>query len=130
VARRNDLPRAAAFEHATLVAIAGHESRGGTRPHRLGAELPGLQPGELERNALDLGVAPLDGLGLRADSLGLSVDVLGLLGSVGQHLRCEVGPIARAECLQVLARARIYIRVIDRNCSRRCEGRPKTSALN
>ena len=30
----------------------------------LGAEPPGLQPGELERDALDLGVAPLDGLGL------------------------------------------------------------------
>ena len=29
-----------------------------------GAELPRLEPGELKRDALDLGVAPLDGLGL------------------------------------------------------------------
>ena len=40
-----------------------------------GAELPGLEPGKLERDALDLGVAPLDGLGLRVDALALLADV-------------------------------------------------------
>ena len=35
----------------------------------LGAELPGLEPRQLERDALDLGVAPLDGLRLRVDPL-------------------------------------------------------------
>ena len=43
------------FEDVTLL---------GVHAFGLGAELPGLQPGELERDALDLGVAPLDGLGL------------------------------------------------------------------
>ena len=41
----------------------------------LGTELPGLEPSKLERDALDLGVAPLDGLGLRVDALALLADV-------------------------------------------------------
>ena len=59
----------------------------------LGAELPGLQPGELERDALDLRVAPLDGLGLRVDALALIADVsvalvelLALLSNALEHL--------------------------------------------
>jgi hypothetical protein len=35
----------------------------GTHALGAGTELPGLQPRELERDLLDLGVAPLDGLG-------------------------------------------------------------------
>ena len=34
-----------------------------------GPKLPGLQFGELERDALDLGIAPLDRLGIRVDAL-------------------------------------------------------------
>ena len=52
-----------------------------------GAELPGIEPRQLEREALDLRVASLDGLGLRVDALAQRIDVLGLLGDVGQHLR-------------------------------------------
>ena len=37
-----------------------------------GLELPGLEPRQLERDALDLGVAPLDGLGLREANSKLS----------------------------------------------------------
>ena len=51
-----------------------------------GPELPGLEAGKLKRDALDLGVAPLDGLGLRVDALALLADVFALLGNVSQHL--------------------------------------------
>jgi hypothetical protein len=43
------------FEQRALLGVHGFG---------LGTELPGLEPGKLERDALDLGVAPLDGLGL------------------------------------------------------------------
>src|SRR6478735_660657 len=65
----------------------------------LGTEPPGLQPGELERDALDLGVAPLDAARLRVDPLVLRIDVLGLLADVGQHLRCQLGQFSGAESL-------------------------------
>ena len=44
----------------------------------LGAELPGLQPRQLQRDALDLRVAPLDRLRLRVDALALRIDVFAL----------------------------------------------------
>ena len=42
----------------------------------LGAELPGLEPGEFERDALNLGVLELDRLCLGLDALALLSDVL------------------------------------------------------
>jgi hypothetical protein len=60
-----------------------------------GAELPGLEPRKLERDALDLGVAPLDGLSLR-------VDALALLADVSQHLLGHGGQVFRAQTAQVL----------------------------
>jgi len=62
-----------------------------------GAELPGLEAGKLERDALDLGVAPLDGLGLRVDALALLADVFTLLGNVSQHLLGHGGQVFRAQ---------------------------------
>ncbi len=50
----------------------------------LGAEFPGFEPSQLERDAIDLRVAPLDGL-------GLGVNVPALLADVRQHLRCHGG---------------------------------------
>ena len=35
----------------------------------LGAKLPGLQSGQLERDAFDFRVAPLDGMGIGVDAL-------------------------------------------------------------
>ena len=52
----------------------------------LGAELPGLKARQLERDALDLGVAPLDALRLRLDALALLADMFALQANVGQHL--------------------------------------------
>ena len=57
----------------------------------LGAELPGLQPRQLEGDALDLCVTPLDGLRLRFDPFVLFADVFSLLANMGQHLRCKDG---------------------------------------
>jgi hypothetical protein len=81
---------------AGLVGSAGlFEQRAllGVHGFGLGTELPGLEAGELERDALDLGVAPLDGLGLRVDALALLTDVLvalvellALLGNALEHL--------------------------------------------
>ena len=65
----------------------------------LGTVPPGLELGELERDALDLRVAPLDALGLRVDPFVQRVDVLGLLPDVGQHLRCQLGQFSGAESL-------------------------------
>ena len=42
----------------------------------LGTEAPGLQAGQLKRDALDLDVTKLDGLRLRGDELALLADVL------------------------------------------------------
>ena len=51
----------------------------------LGRELPRLQPRQLERDALDLDVAELDGLRLGCNLLALPADVLEhLLGHFGQ----------------------------------------------
>jgi hypothetical protein len=47
----------------------------------LGTELPGLQPCQLERDALDLRVAPLDSLGIGVDARGLRGNVLALLAN-------------------------------------------------
>jgi len=63
----------------------------------LGTELPGLQAGQLERDALDLGVAPLDGLSLGVDAFVQCIDVLGLLPDVRQHLLCECGQFNSAQ---------------------------------
>ena len=59
----------------------------------LGAELPGLEARQLERDAPGLDVAPLDGLGLRVDALDLFADVsvafvelLTLLSDAIEHL--------------------------------------------
>ena len=83
----------------------------------LGTELPGLEPGDLERDALDLRVAPLDGLGLRVDALALLADMLTLLGDVfalladvGQHLRSNCAQLIRAERLEVLGFDRLHIK--------------------
>ena len=63
----------------------------GVHGFSLRTELPGLQPGELEGDALDLGVAPLDALRLRVDALALLADVFALLADVGQQLRRHLG---------------------------------------
>ena len=60
-----------------------------------GAELPGLEASELERDALDLGVAPLDGLGLRVDALALLTDV-------SQHFLGHGGQCFGAQTAKVL----------------------------
>jgi hypothetical protein len=75
----------------------------------LGTEPPGLELGELERDALDLGVTPLDALGLRVELLGLRVDVLGLLPDVGQHLRRQLGQLSGAERLEISVFDRMQI---------------------
>ncbi len=82
----------------------------------LGAEPSSLQLGQLERDALDLGVAPLDTLGLRAhprvqrvDVLGLLGDVLGLRGDVGQHLRGQPRQFGRAQTLQIFGFGQLRI---------------------
>ena len=75
----------------------------------LGAELPGLQPRQLERDALDLRVAPLDRLRLRVDALALRIDVFALLGDVGQHLRRQLGQFGGAQSLEVLGSDRMHI---------------------
>jgi hypothetical protein len=67
----------------------------------LGTEPPGLELGELEGDALDLGVPPLDALGLRVDPLVQRVDVLGLLPDVGQHLHGQSRQFVRAQTLQI-----------------------------
>ena len=74
-----------------------------------GAEPPGLQLGELERDALDLRVAPLDALGLRVDPLAQRIDVLGLLPDVGQHLRGQRRQFGRAQTLQVFGFGQLRI---------------------
>ena len=63
----------------------------GVHGFSLGAELPGLQSRQLERDALDLRVTPLDGLRLRVDALALLADVFALLANEGQHLRRHLG---------------------------------------
>jgi len=68
----------------------------------LGTELPGLQPGELEGDALDLRVAPFDGLRLRVDALALLADVFALLADVGQHLLGRSSQCTGAQTAQVL----------------------------
>ena len=68
----------------------------------LGAKLPGLEPSQLERDALDFGVPPLDGLGLRVDALALLVDVFALLTDMGQHLRGHPGQIGEIKRQKVL----------------------------
>jgi hypothetical protein len=72
------------FEQRALLGVHGFG---------LGTELPGLESGELERDALDLRIAPLDGLGLRVDALALLTDVsvalvklLALLSDALEHL--------------------------------------------
>ena len=71
----------------------------GVHALRLRTEPPGLELGELERDALNLRVAPLDALGLRVDALVLRVDVLGLLPDVGQHVRGQLGQFGGAQSL-------------------------------
>jgi hypothetical protein len=68
----------------------------------LGTELPGLEPRQLERDALDLGVAPLDGLGLGVDALALLADVFALLTDMGQHLLGRSSQCVGAQTMQVL----------------------------
>ena len=75
----------------------------------LGAELPVLQPRQLEGDALDLRVTPLDGLRLRVDPLVLLADVSALLADVGQHLRGECGQLGGAQDLEVLGFDRLHI---------------------
>ena len=88
----------------------------GVHGFSLGAKPPGIQRGELERDALDLGVAPLAALGLRVDPLGQRVDVLrlpgdalGLRGDVGQHLRDLPRQFGRAQALQNFGFERLRI---------------------
>ena len=56
----------------------------GTHALGLGAKLPSLQARQLESDALNLGVAPLDGLGISVDAFGLFSNVLTLLVDLGQ----------------------------------------------
>ena len=65
--------------------------------HRLGAggELPRLQPRQLERDALNLGVLELDGPVALGDLLALSTDVR-------KHLRGHLGQRCGAQTVQVL----------------------------
>ena len=56
----------------------------GTHALGLGTELPSLQARQLEGDALNLGVAPLDGLGISVDAFGLLGNVLALLVDLGQ----------------------------------------------
>lgn len=75
----------------------------------LGAELPRLQPRELERDALDLRVAPLDRLRLRVDTLALFANVLALLCDVSQHSRRRLGQFDGTQGLEVLGLHRMHI---------------------
>jgi len=63
----------------------------------LGAKLPGLQARELKRDALDLGVSPLDGLRIRVDPSSLRSNVPALLVDLGQQLLCKRRPFARIQ---------------------------------
>ena len=81
----------------------------GVHGFSFGAELPGLQPGQLERDALDLRVPPLDGLGLGVDALALLADVLALLSDVGEQLRGDCAQFTRAQRLEVLGFDRLHI---------------------
>ena len=56
----------------------------GTHALGLGTKLPGLESGQLEGDALNLGVAPLDGLGISVDAFGLFSNVFTLLADLGQ----------------------------------------------
>ena len=56
----------------------------GVHAFGLGTELPGLQACELERDAFDFGIAPLDGLGIGVDAFGLSCNMLTLLANMGK----------------------------------------------
>ena len=89
------------FEQRALIGVHGFG---------LGTELPRLEPGKLERDALDLRVAPLDGLGLRVDALALLGDMFALLADVGQHLRSDCAQFIRAERLEVLRFDRLHIK--------------------
>ena len=68
-----------------------------------------LEPSELEGNALDLRVAPLDRPRLRVELLALLTDVFALLTDVGQHLRRQLGQLDRAQGLDVLGFYRMHI---------------------
>jgi hypothetical protein len=63
----------------------------------LGTKLPGLQSGQLERDAFDLGVAPLDGMGVGVDAFGLRGNMLALLADLGQQLLCKRCQFARIQ---------------------------------
>jgi len=81
------------FEERALLGVHGFG---------LGAELPGLEAGQLECDAPGLGVAPLDGLGLRVDALALLADVFALLSDMSQHLLGQRSQCTRAQTAKVL----------------------------
>jgi hypothetical protein len=88
------------FEDVALLGVHGFSP---------GAELPGFQARQLERDAFDLRVAPLDGLRLGVDAPALLADVAALLVDVSQHLRGDGGQFARAQRLEVLGFDRMHV---------------------
>ena len=81
------------LEHAALLGVHGFG---------LGAELPSLQPRQLEGDLLELGVLELDGL-------LVLLDLPGLRGNVLQHAGRHFGHCARAQSLEVLGLERLHI---------------------
>ena len=75
----------------------------------LAPNLQAFRRGELERDALDLRVAPLDALCLRIEPLALRVDVLALLRDVGQHLRGQRRQFGGAQTLQIFGFGQLRI---------------------
>jgi hypothetical protein len=81
------------FEQLTLLGVHGFGA---------GGELPGLQAGQLEGDALDLGIFELDGAIALGDELIAFRDGLALRSDVRKHLRGHFGQRRRAQALQVL----------------------------
>jgi len=67
-----------------------------------GAKLPSLQARQLKRDALDLRIAPLDGLGLRVQALALFANVFALLPNMGQQLCRNFGPFTGVQSRKIL----------------------------
>ena len=106
--RRRDCLRLQGFELRLQAGFVGRqrllEQLALLGVHGLGAgrELPRLQPRQLERDALDLGVLEFDGPVALGDLLALRRDSLALGMDLRKHLRGHFGQRRRAETVQVL----------------------------
>jgi len=81
------------FEQLALLGVHGFGA---------GGELPRLQPGQLEGDALDLGVFEFDGAVALGDDLIARGDLLALRSDVRKHLCGHFGQRRRAQTVQIL----------------------------